>query len=715
MTEVAKLTDEDFLSIVQIERQQSVGFDNDQELMASREKALQYIKGEMKDVPSLPNRSSATSSDIADAVETVLPDLIEIFIGEDVATFQPHGQEDEDLAAQETDYVKHVFFNLNNGFLNLETGFKDALQTKLGVWKWWWEEEDEEDETFEGKSEDEYTLAAQDGRVTDLKASDDTAEDGSPLYDFTIAGEKTGRLKVQAIPPEDFTVSADTIRLSDAVYCAHRSRPRAQDLIACGFDAKKVADLPPYAHNDITDQARDGIGETQTPHPDAGHNLHRVEIVEHLIRVDALNKGRPQLWKVTTGGDETVLLDKEQVDDVNYAAITPFAITHRLHGWSVSDKLMEIQRINTSLTRMALDQGYFALNQRLYVDETACTANTITDLLRNEPGVPVRGKGPNAIQPIQSGGLNFDVMGLIEHMKTVAESRTGAVRNAQGLNPDTLHDTAKGAMALMSMAQKRIRYIARRFAETGVKDMFIGIHAMLRKHSTKDDIARLRGQWVKVSPTKWAERKDMDIEIGLGSAGREHDLMIFEKVIGLQTQAITEQGGLNGPFVTGENLYNATSRFLQRAGMRNPELFFTNPGPPKQEQPKPDPKMMEAQAKLQIQQQSAQADAQLQQQKAQQSSQLDQAKAQADLEHRREQAAMDAQIQREKHALDLQLKQQTTQAELAMKQWQIEQEFALKAQQMERDHELQRETAHRTHEVNMAKASRAVQVGGEPG
>src|SRR4051812_22758962 len=105
------LSDDELLQVVADERRRSVGFDNDDDLSSDREKALQYIKGEMPDVPTLANRSKAISTDVSDAIETALPDLIEIFIGgDDVATFQPSGPDDEEQAKQETEFVLHVIF-----------------------------------------------------------------------------------------------------------------------------------------------------------------------------------------------------------------------------------------------------------------------------------------------------------------------------------------------------------------------------------------------------------------------------------------------------------------------------------------------------------------------------------------------------------------------------------------------------------------------------
>lgn len=58
----------DRLALVADEFARAVGRSTD-ELNAQREKALQYIKGVMDDVPSLPGRSSACSTDVSDAIE----------------------------------------------------------------------------------------------------------------------------------------------------------------------------------------------------------------------------------------------------------------------------------------------------------------------------------------------------------------------------------------------------------------------------------------------------------------------------------------------------------------------------------------------------------------------------------------------------------------------------------------------------------------------
>lgn len=667
----------DLLATVADEFRRALGRDGD-DLNAQREKALSYAKGKMDDVTSLPGRSSATSSDVADAVETALPDLVEIFTsGDDIATFSPVGPEDEDAAQQETDYVNHVFFNENDGFLILYSMFKDALLVKTGVAKWWWEEYDEPEESFEDKSLDELASAVQRfGDRVQIKSDMDSLLEGEtePTVDFVIAGAKKGRACVMAVPPEDFGVSKDTVRLSDAPYCFHRTRVRVYTLIERGVPADKVRALPAYTYHDeaMSDARAVSDEDTSDAGGDGEHRM--VEVVEHYIDGP---KGRK---RVLTDGTADTLLESDDHPNVPFAALTPYIVPHAFFGESLADKLMMIQQIRTVLTRMLLDSGYFALNQRNQVDMTRANEWTVTDLLRNEPNVPVRTNG-DAIKPLQSGGLSFDATGALEFFAVQGEQRTGIVRNAQGLNPDTLHDTAKGAMALISAAQKRLRLIARIFAETGLKDLFLGLHDTLRQNATSSAKARLRNKWVDVDPTKWGSRSDMTIDIGVGSGGKEQQLVMLQQGLEVLQGVILQQGGVSGPLVTPDNAYQMLKRFFEKGlGFKSVDAFLTDPADAEPQEPQPDPAMMEAQAKLQIAQQDTQAKQGLAEQKAMADVQLAQAKGQADIQMRQMELEAETAHKREQLQMEMQLKREQLQAELGLKREQIAAELELKRQ-----------------------------------
>jgi len=705
------LTDQDFLAIVGEQRRQAIGFENDQssDLQKERELALQYIKGEMPDIPNPDNRSKAVSTDVSDAIQTALPDLIEIFIGgDDVATFQATGAEDEEAAKAETEYVLQNVFDYNDGFLLLCSIIWDALACKQGIAKTWWEAKQETTETEASVPADTLPMVHEAAASQGAEIANVQADEATGMATFTVRHTKdTGCIRNVAVPPEDFAYARDTVALRDTAYCAMRSRPRAQSLVEQGYDADDIDSLPEYTDRDeASDQARDTVGESdQKPTSSANRGLRTVEIVEHYVRVDADGDGKTEIWQVVTGGGETVLLRKEKVTLIPFAAITPYIVPHRLMGRSLADLLLEIQRIKTALLRMLLDSGYFALNQRNEVAMEQANEWTISDLLRNEPGAPIRSKNGAAVRAVTAGALAFDVTGALEYVSTIAEQRTGIVRNAQGLNPDTLHDTAAGAQQLIGAAQKRIRLIARTFAETGIKDLFLNVHELLRLHGREVE-ASIGGKWARVDPTTWPERKGLKVEIGVGSGGREHDLMAGNQLIGMLQAAVTAQGGLTGPLTNVKAISAAAKRQTERLGFKNGEQYWPDPeqfqAPPTQ----PDPKVVEAQAKAQLQQQQMQNDHAL----ALQKQATDERLRAQESEAKARQAAIDsdrAHALRQQEMNDtLNLKREQLAAELTLKQRQMEAEAQLKVAGMAMD-------AHTA--AQNASIGSDVHPGGEPG
>ena len=671
------MTENELLALVASERRNSVGFDEDAVLSKARERSLEYYKGEMDDVPAMEGRSRAVSTDIADAVETILPDLVEIFTTEDVAAFLPRGEEDEEAAEQETDYVNHVLFNENDGFMILYTAMKDALLTKTGIFKVSVEEYERSDD-FENKAEEEAVAALMqygDEAMVDVKR----AEDGTFSYRIVDKGK---RPIVKSVAPEDFTVSQDTVSLSDTPYCAHRARWRAFELVEAGYDAEKVKALQTYGSEiDGEEQrARDTAGESDQSIGATGERR-LVEVVEHYMRRDG------RYTRVLTGNDEAILLEREDVSRHGFSAITPYITTHRFYGESVADRLMEIQRIRTALTRMALDNGYMALNGRTYIDMNQVNEWTISDTLNNVPNMPIRGNGPSAVTPLSSTGLNFDAFGALEYFATQGEQRTGIVRNAQGLNPDTLHDTASGAMALMSAAQKRVRLIARIFAETGIKALLLEIHATSRETASGAQKKRLRNKWVEVDPTSWGARSDMTIEIGVGASGKEAQLMMLSQGLEVMERIAAGQGGPNGPVVDWSGIYNMTKKFFEKGlGFKSVEGLLNDPAEAEPQEPQPDPAMLEVQAKtemaqaeMEFQKQKAMADMELAQMKAQAQVELEVMKSEAKLEAERERSAASLQFEREKYAQQAQLARDKAEfeAQLARDRAQSEAEIAI--------------------------------------
>jgi hypothetical protein len=432
-------------------------------------------------------------------------------------------------------------------------------------------------------------------------------------------------------------------------------------LIAQGYDRERVKKLPSYtlAHT-IEEQARDTVNESTLRQGDDGLNTSSrlIRITEHYVRMDYEGNDEAALYRCTTAGEEGELLlrdgepDVVREDAIPFAAMTPVIVTHRFFGRSIADLVMDIQRIKTALLRALLDNAYLANNPRTEVPESHATETTLDDLLVSRPGGIVRTKMPGGLSVIEHPDIGNHVFPLLQYQDATREWRTGVSRQGQGVDPNALQNqVATIANQMFNASQAKVKLIARIFAETGIRDLFLLLHMTIRKNGSQAQTVRLRNQWVTVDPRDWKARNDMTINVGLGTGSKAEQLAHLQLIIGAQKEAIA--AGL----VSAKNLFHSAKELVKLAGHKNVDAFFTPPGVPADPadptsapiQPPPDPKHAEIAAKAQTEQAKITADA------AHQKMKLD-----AQLAFEREKFALekelkllDLQIARERHQHDM--------------------------------------------------------------
>jgi hypothetical protein len=673
--------DADFLAMVRAERLNAIGLDNGDELQDDRERALDYYKGDMSEIPVAANRSKAVHTTVSDMIWQAMPDLVEILMGgSDVGVFKPIGEEDEEAAKQETEVVNNVISNENDGFGLIHDYVHDALLMKAGIFHAWIEKSEEyAQETLQNQTAlvvQQLQQQEKAGQIEIIKVEQTGADPMiGPLFSAIISRAKRNTcVKIESAAPEDFAVARDTVNVRDTTYAVLRKRPRAQELKFMGFDPELVDAMPSWAGavQQQLDVARDTAGESDQPRgaSDSAYDLRQVLIFVHVLRVDADGDGKPEIWRIITDEQETVILDKEKLERIPFAFGTPYRQPHRAYGRSLADMSIELQKIMTALLRLHLDGGFFAINARHEINMRQTNEHTLQDYLNNSPGYPVRSNG-EALKPLQSTKNDFNALESLEYMATVGETRTGITRNAQGLNPDTLHDTAKGAQALMTNAQKRLRLMARTLAETGIKDLFLLVHALLRTSGADQPMAmRLRNKWVQVDPTEWGERKDFTVEIGMGAGGREMDMQISGMIAGMMDKIVEGQanGAISPPVVTAKNVFAFADWVKDRAGIKKTS-FFTDPESEEGQQlaqaaaqPKQDPAVM----KIQADAQAKQAEMQLKTEETKANLALTQQKDAASLQAQQQKTELDLQLAREKAAAEIELANKKADAEMSL-------------------------------------------------
>jgi hypothetical protein len=608
------MTESELKALLATEISAALGHDSG-DLSAQRAKAMDYYLGEMMEhLPAPEGRSRAISTDVQDVIESIMPSMLEIFTGtEEVAKFSAVGPEDEEAAEQETDYVNHVFYHQCDGFLVLHDFIKDALLQKNGVVKHWWEKTEQfERERYEGLDEASLALLLADKDVEPLEHASHRSERG-PLHDVTLKRRCAyGRPRVEVVPPGEFLIACDAKTIKDARFVGHKTKKTQSDLIAMGFPKSKVEELPSFAAVEtIEEQARRtaGVDEARHAHDEQNRAMRLIEIVECYPRLDWNGDGIAEIRKVTCSADGSVILDNEPCDRAPFSAMCAIRMPHKWLGRAVADLIVDLQTMKTVLLRQFLDDCYQQVSPRIIVPEDAAGEFTYEDLQTHRPGGIIRVQREGVV-PFPTASVGAQLLPAIEYIDSVRETRTGVTRYNQGLDAQSLNKTATGLGQIMSAAQMRLRMIARVFAETGVRDLFLALHELIQKHDRQKHTVRLKNKWVPVDPAQWRNRTDMTISVALGSGGRIEQLAFLQQLLGIQVQAIQMQGGPNGPLVTLGNVYATLKRLVETGGLKSVEPYFTDPTG-QQTQAQPDPRIELEKEKLEADKQLRAAELQL--------------------------------------------------------------------------------------------------------
>jgi hypothetical protein len=485
----------------------------------------------------------------------------------------------------------------------------------------------------------------------------------SATHDVTIVTtRKFARARVLGVPPEEFGIERGARSIRDCNYCFHEVVTKTEgELIAEGFDEEQVRSLGDYTGNtDIETLARDTTGEHLNAASDSLNSATRlVRITEHYVRMDYEGDGRPSLYQVITGGDQSEILRKDgrecvtPFDAIPFATTTPVPMTHRFFGRSIADLVMPLQREKTALKRGALDNLYLHNNPRVEVSEANAGPNTLDDLLVSRPGGVIRTK--------TAGGLNWQVVPditssiypMMQYIDAELETRTGLSRQSQGVDANALQNQSATAVAQMfSASQMRIKLIARIMAE-GVRDIFALLHGAIRKHGQSQQTVRLRNTWVAIDPRAWKTRDDMTINVGLGSGGKAQQFAQLMALANIQKELIA---GGKANMVGDRELYSTATELTRIMGHKNPGRFFNDPTavnpqtgqllypPAAPPAPPPDPKLLALRAKAEADQLAAAHKAQAEQQKMQADAIHQQIKMQAEIELAKIKTELDAKM-----------------------------------------------------------------------
>ncbi len=605
-------------------------------------------------------RSQIVLPDVQETVDYMTQSVLRTFVsGDRTVEFEAVDEADKQAAEEATAAINWTFMRRQDGYRILHDGCVDGLLRKIGIFK-------TVVETQERVSRERVTIdPLMLGELPDavqLESEPVQNEDGTITVDLKFQKVEK-RFVDYAIAPGNFRFSPRARHEDEADYLCHVDDEKTRsDLVDMGFDPDQVYRLPGY-HSTKAHEVESSELD-QTLDVESSRALERVELCEEYARIDIDGDGIAERVKVFRVGNE-ILIDAETgepaietVDDQPFSVFCPFPRPHRLVGYSLADKVMDIQLARSFMARQLFDGMAFANMPRPVVDTNFADADTYNDILSPIPGAPIRVKGGvGAVQPFQTG---FDIGKSLQAMEWLTgerESRTGITRMNQGLDADTLNKTATGTALMQAQGQQQEEYIARNLAETMAR-LFVKKYRLMRAEAEPFKV-KVDGEFRMVDPSQWPEDININVRVGLGSGSKDKRIQARMAMANLLAQG-TQLGE-----VSHENRFKLIDGLARDMGIGQGDDYWIDPAnsEPKPEQPDPavleqQAKAEEAMARLELDRAKAEATVETERMKAQAQIDAMREKHALEMEQRREQAALEAELARERMAMEAQLAQE---------------------------------------------------------
>ena len=632
-----------------------------------RQKSLQYYNGDMRDVDDREGRSKVISNDLRSSYKKVMPSIMRTFFGGDkvveYVSTTPEGDY-EGHAEQATEYVNRVLVPDKRCGIRraIHDAIFDALVIRTGIltWEAFTETRVEMHHFSEQNEEAMLGLQGEDIEVLNVEEYVDSAT-GQPLVDFSVKRTvKEKRICMYAVPRGSFLIMPEVDTIEESPIVGERLQMTRSELISRGYDPEEVNKISARSTPDMDEEGN--YSDTYDYKGDDYAENYRRELTKSMedltvyriyVKIDRDDDGVAELYKMLLGesvsdhADNThmryIILEDEMVNEAPYASVVSEMEPHQFEGHSLSEDVMPIQRIKTSLIREGMDNLYWQNNLQPAIDKSAL--EEIDGVLNPEFARPIwlkRGTDVRqAIQWREVPNISPDVFNMLEQMDGLNKQHTGVTDMAGGVDLDKFQSMSPTNAALISeIGASTAEMMIRELAIGGLECAFRGLLKLVVAHPDASKMVKLRGgEWVQFDPAVWDSNMGCVVDIGLGTGSRERD-MLGLRLIKEQQSEIVSALGINNPFVTPVQVYNTLRGMAEASGFPSADPYFTKPNDEsiqqfmeqQQQKAEESPEKIKAQTQMQIAQMKMQGD----QTKAQQQLQIERAQLEADISVKRD-------------------------------------------------------------------------------
>ena len=536
-----------------------------------------------KKFPELSELTDWVSKDVKTAIDWMIPALIDVFCGTDDPCDIRGVDLNDDLAARKLQsIIKYQVNKKNNYFVFLINMLREGLITNEGVAKVYWNRDESREEMevwIDETNLAEYIQMAQMGQI-EIKELEMMGENG--LVGGRIKFDKItvhfNAPVLENMSPSELRFTPDGRTLQESKFVAQRKivkgdylKRKESEGVFSNVDKaiKEAGDSAWTEYDRKRNDWLDSTGISSLSDNDSASKL--VELYEAYIDVDYNNDGVLEKLIVHAVGDTPVSIQENTFRNVPFFIFSPEQDPYSPFGKvSVADALEQLQDLKTALIR----QMIIAIGKNNRPQRFVNTSKVDMDsLLDGDEIIPVLdGEPSQAVYSMPHIPLDTATMTMIEYTQNEVESQSGSTRYNQGLDSNSLNKTASGINAIMGAADKKLRLIARVFAETAWVPILKHIIKLNQQFLDPYQQFRLDEQMVSIAPEELDIDYDLTVNTGQGAATKEAQMNYLIMLMQQLFPTLQQMGIANEV-----SWYEATKDLLEKMGIRNVQTYLLDP------------------------------------------------------------------------------------------------------------------------------------------
>jgi hypothetical protein len=534
--------------------------------------------------PTLSASSDFTTSDVKDAIEWIMPSIIEVILGAEKIV-GVMGRTPEDNPKPMEKLMAYQIKSQNKGYLVIEQWARDCLEAGLGVIAAPWERVTTTEEI-------EVVLPEEEFLQMDATKAKKVVDNGDDTYTVTIDNEvrEKDQPVLNNLMPGRFIYLPDTDNSGAHVFEAERGYMLYSDLLKMEkagliegvkdvIDPKSASESEAESIDDLADAIANYSGQRlakQSEEPNATKYITqpgREKILYYKARgkYDVDGDGILEDVDVMVVGNAIVSKEISKFSRSPYFDAFIFEKSYCRWKEGVADLLQDVQDIKTALIRQVIINTALNNDRKTAVDERQ--TNALDDLTGGNKCVRVKLSAGQSIKDVidhfPQHELSHETFSLIELIQGWSEQKTGVTRYNQGLDAESLNKTATGISKIMAASQQKLRKMTRNFAETGLVPLYSFLVEMNQAMVDKEMVVRLTGEYLTINPDDLKGTLDTEIISNIGLQDSQltvQNLMIMMSQIipGLMQMGIANEAGV----------YQTAKQLIEAMGFTRPETFI---------------------------------------------------------------------------------------------------------------------------------------------